>query len=285
MNGTTSGFRLYTTRDSRYRQLILWAINLSETDDRQFRIHLENLPTPVTIASITRRTLAAYSGQTSLISRSYSTELVGWADTDLTGQIDPSDFTMSFDNATLTMLIFDLDRPDAPIVVDPTSLTHTVFMGTAPADDTFTVASGGAETLDYTIETDAPWIDVQPASGSSSGEADPITVGYHLAGLAPGRHVSVIRILSDDAYNSPQMVTIELTIETARADFDRDGDVDQEDFGHLQACLTGSGVLQDNPACADARVDGDNDVDQTDVMLFLGCMSGANLPPDPSCAN
>lgn len=278
------GLRLYTTRDSRYQQLILWAINLSDTEDKRIRIHLQSFPTPVTITAITERRLAAYSGETSLISRSYNTELVGWTDSDLTGQIDPSDFTMTFDNATLTMLIFDLDRPDAPIVLNPTGFTRTAYLATGLEDDTFTVASGGVENLSYTIEADAPWLGIQPASGSSSGEADPITVTYDLAGLAPGPHEGVITVSSNEAYNSPQRITVELMIETVSADFDRDGDVDQADFGHLQGCLTGSGTAQNDSACVNAKLDGDTDVDQADITMFLGCMGGANVPADPACA-
>lgn len=72
--------------------------------------------------------------------------------------------------------------------------------------------------------------------------------------------------------------------DTAAADFDRDGDVDQVDFGVFQACLSGSGFPQTNPACIEARLDGDEDVDQDDFGLFQGCMSGAHVPADPKCA-
>lgn len=66
-------------------------------------------------------------------------------------------------------------------------------------------------------------------------------------------------------------------------DLDRDGDVDQDDFGMLQACLSGSFVPQTDPACRDARLDGDDDVDSADVQLFVGCVSGPNVPSDPDC--
>jgi len=72
---------------------------------------------------------------------------------------------------------------------------------------------------------------------------------------------------------------------TPRSDFDRDGDVDQADFGHLQACMSGPGIAQNDPDCQDTRLDTDNDVDQTDFGIFHGCMSGANVPADPDCAN
>jgi hypothetical protein len=68
-------------------------------------------------------------------------------------------------------------------------------------------------------------------------------------------------------------------------DIDRDGDVDQADFGGFQACLTGLGVPIMDPACQVANLDGDNNVDQNDLNLFLGCMSGHNIPADPDCAD
>lgn len=67
-------------------------------------------------------------------------------------------------------------------------------------------------------------------------------------------------------------------------DFDKDGDVDQSDFGHLQACLSGNGVAQNDPACQDARLDTDADVDLSDLFLFQTCAGGANRPPAETCA-
>jgi hypothetical protein len=72
---------------------------------------------------------------------------------------------------------------------------------------------------------------------------------------------------------------------TSRADFDRDGDVDQSDFGHLQACILGTAVEQKRPECLDTRLDADTDVDPGDVAIFIRCLSGPNVPADLSCAN
>jgi len=66
-------------------------------------------------------------------------------------------------------------------------------------------------------------------------------------------------------------------------DLDRDGDVDQIDFGLFQVCLNAGGIPVTNPACADARLDEDDDVDQGDLFAFLRCLSGANVPADPDC--
>jgi len=69
-----------------------------------------------------------------------------------------------------------------------------------------------------------------------------------------------------------------------KCDFDGDGDVDQEDFGHFQACLTGTAVPVTDPDCQNANFDGDIDVDNNDFVIFEQCMNGASIPADPDCA-
>ena len=172
-------FRFYATRDSSSDKLVLWAVNLSETDQKTIGIRVEALPREV--VSITHRELAAYDGETSLVMSNSLPEAIGWTETDWTGQINLADFAMTIENATLAMLIIDL----VPTVVQ---------------------------------------------------------------------------------------------------DFDRDGDVDQDDFGHFQACLTGPAVPQTDPDCQSANLDGDSDVDQDDFGIFQGCLSGPANPADPNCA-
>jgi len=66
-------------------------------------------------------------------------------------------------------------------------------------------------------------------------------------------------------------------------DIDRDGDVDQSDFGLMQACLSGFGVTQNDPDCAGADLDDNTSVDHDDVVIFKGCMSGFGILGDPDC--
>ncbi len=66
-------------------------------------------------------------------------------------------------------------------------------------------------------------------------------------------------------------------------DFDRDGDVDQEDFGHLQVCMTGPYTGRIRPGCENAIMDGDHDIDDLDFERFYGCHRGADTPADPDC--
>ena len=67
-----------------------------------------------------------------------------------------------------------------------------------------------------------------------------------------------------------------------RGDFDRDGDVDQDDFGALQACLRGP----QSPielACTAFQIDGDTDLDFNDVNLFMNCLSGPGIAAKLTC--
>jgi hypothetical protein len=66
-------------------------------------------------------------------------------------------------------------------------------------------------------------------------------------------------------------------------DFDRDDDVDMEDFGVFQACISGPSIPQLDPTCILADSDGDEDIDQDDFGVFQLCMTGANIPADPAC--
>jgi Tol biopolymer transport system component len=67
-------------------------------------------------------------------------------------------------------------------------------------------------------------------------------------------------------------------------DFNGDRDVDLEDFGHIQTCLTGSGGGPVASGCEDAILDYDTDVDTVDLDIFVNCLSGTDVQGDPACA-
>jgi len=169
------------------------------------------------------------------------------------------------------------------IARNPASFTHELRKGDNPSSDAFTVQNTGGGTLDYSITDNVGWLSVAPDHGTSTGEADTITIGYSVAALDVGTHGATITITDPAAANSPQTIAVTVAIRTP-GDLDNDGDVDQEDFGRFQVCYTAPGVAQDNPACAYARLDGDVDVDLDDFAVFQNCISGPGVPGEPACA-
>ncbi|GMU24391.1 MAG: hypothetical protein AMXMBFR13_44650 [Phycisphaerae bacterium] len=70
---------------------------------------------------------------------------------------------------------------------------------------------------------------------------------------------------------------------TVPPDFDRDGDVDQSDFGVLQSCYGVPELAPWPPECAPADLDQDGDVDLDDFGFFQRCISGPDMEPEPGC--
>lgn len=67
------------------------------------------------------------------------------------------------------------------------------------------------------------------------------------------------------------------------ADVSRDGDVDLEDLGLLQRCVSGTGVPQTDAACQHMHLAGHEWIDSEDVLMLQFCLSGANVPAYPNC--
>ncbi len=166
------------------------------------------------------------------------------------------------------------------------TLTLAVNCRQGAANDTFTVRNAGLGELTYTVSANADgseWLSVSPLAGSSTGEADTVTVGYNLAQLAPGSYTGTITVADPNAVIPQQSIAVSVTVTGFDADFNGDLDVDQEDFAHLQVCLTGDQVAQTDAACADTRLDGDLDVDVADAAVFLSCLSGSGVPASACC--
>ena len=123
------------------------------------------------------------------------------------------------------------------------------------------------------------------------GEIDPgntCTFSLNLtAPGTPGTYTTDWRMLRESVawFGATVSKQIDVQYPGCPADFDDDEDVDAEDFGHFQLCLTGVGVPQDVVACQDAKLDTDNDVDNDDFLVFQACMSGPGIAADVDCAN
>ncbi|NLX14580.1 MAG: hypothetical protein GXY44_13135 [Phycisphaerales bacterium] len=166
-----------------------------------------------------------------------------------------------------------------------TKLERSVYYGTTLSNETFTVRNAGSGTINFSIADDAPWLNVTPSTGTSSGEAKTFNISYSTAGMALGEYNATITVVDPNAINSPRTIPVMLHVRPTmamRADFDGDGDVDMADFGHLQACYSGSG-MPPVAGCENADLDGNNTIDQNDFTLFRQCLSGTNIPVNPLC--
>jgi len=120
------------------------------------------------------------------------------------------------------------------------------------------------------------------ASGGDTSLMDSSGMVWEQEDITAGFDARNFRLTLEDAEIT--LLIVDIT-PVPPVDFNRDGDVDQEDFGLFQLCLSGTAVPQIDPDCQDARLDGDQDVDQHDFTIFYDCMSGPNIIADPNCAN
>jgi hypothetical protein len=99
------------------------------------------------------------------------------------------------------------------------------------------------------------------------------------AGLQPAQTADQDQVVT---YHIQRVDVRSLTL--AQADYDRDGDVDSDDFALFQACFSKPAVPL-AAGCEGMDFDGDDDVDQSDFGFFQRCFSGANESADPGCVN
>lgn len=69
--------------------------------------------------------------------------------------------------------------------------------------------------------------------------------------------------------------SVGLIAEPVKGDFNEDGDVDDEDLEHMEACLSGPAVPQTQQSCLDAKLDEDADVDQDDFGILQQNYTGS----------
>ena len=171
----------------------------------------------------------------------------------------------------------------AALDVSTTLIEREFPWQTLPPSDGFTISNIGAGTLNYMLSEDADWLSVSPESGASVGKADAIRITYDFGDRPSAIYEATIDVTATGAALSPATITVRVDLLPHRGDLDRDGDVDQTDFGLFQACLNPPGHVQQDPACRFARLDGDVDVDLNDIGIFTNCMSGPNVPSNPDC--
>jgi hypothetical protein len=178
--------------------------------------------------------------------------------------------------------------PGPPLIALSTkAISRAVDYRDSLGESTFGVSNRGIGTLNYRIEDDADWLDLNPATGASTGEEDTIIVSYGVDTLPIGLHTATIQVLDNGsvppAANSPQRIAVTIRVKSVLPDLDQDGDVDVSDFGSFQACFSDVGAPPIAAECLPADFNGDAIVDQADFALFQACMSAPDVLADKAC--
>lgn len=172
--------------------------------------------------------------------------------------------------------------PQSPwVAVEPSSLSQEIFVADTAEPDILEVWNRGCAggTLSYSIAPNVSWMHVEPSSGVS--DQDPPTTNVHTVTydhLPPGTHSGSIVITGS---HNVVTVNVTITVNTVASDFDKDGDVDQKDFGAFQVCFTGTTPV--SGACVPMDLNNDMYVNWMDLPIFKDCMSGWDVYPDPDC--
>jgi len=105
--------------------------------------------------------------------------------------------------------------PPAPPVIaaSSSSLSFSAEQaGPNPPSLTLEIHNAGAGTLNWSATDDADWLTLSPSSGSSTGEVNEVTVAVNIAGISSGDYSATITISAPEASNSPQTISVNLTI-------------------------------------------------------------------------
>ncbi len=111
--------RLYVSRDSNNGNIAIWGLNFAFGDPtdiaKTLELSLNGLIEPN--AQITLMRLANLSGRTTLFSEHWNTpdRSIGWITTDLTGQINLSNFSMMLNPAEITVLLVQVPEPTSAL--------------------------------------------------------------------------------------------------------------------------------------------------------------------------
>jgi hypothetical protein len=132
------------------------------------------------------------------------------------GTITVSDPNASNNPQTIDVLLIVTDLPAISLSLSLLA-PQTVVGGDAP-QDSFTVANSGGQILNYTFLYDADWLSVDPGSGTSTGEADTITVSYTTSALPEGTHETTIFVSDPRAANNSQAIDVILTVPEPNAE-------------------------------------------------------------------
>ncbi len=94
--------------------------------------------------------------------------------------------------------------------IDPDTLTFSAYAGGAnPAGKGTVITNAGNGTLTWNAAEATAWFSLSSASGTAPSG---FTVNVDITGLAPGAYTGNVTVTSPEANNSPQLLTVNLTV-------------------------------------------------------------------------
>lgn len=170
--------------------------------------------------------------------------------------------------------------PEVCVPAGPTITQQPVSQTVHPGESAlFTVVATGSGSLAYQWQKNGTNL---VDGGHYSGCTTSTLVVSTIDDSDAASYDCLVTDANGSTFSDPAQLTVVPIL--IPGDFDRDGDVDQEDFGHLQECISGPVTPQTDPACQDCLLDPDADVDIHDFAIFINCLSGSGVPADPACA-
>ncbi len=129
--------------------------------------------------------------------------------------------------------------------------------------------------IDFHIDIDGQNATGPQSSPPTTGGQDFKTVTVSNLQLDAGQQI--LRMAMDSDSWNLNWVEVTLVQEIVASDFNKDGDVDQEDFGFFQSCYSG---LNPYPlGCDAADLNGTGNINLSDFDIFYSCMNGPNQSP------
>jgi len=98
------------------------------------------------------------------------------------------------------------------IETSPSEFSFYADDGNVPQPQTLLITNTGAGQLNWQITENCDWLQVDPNSGSSTGEPNEVILSVDASGLRPGWYSYGLAITADGASNSPKTVAIDLLI-------------------------------------------------------------------------
>lgn len=153
------------------------------------------------------------TGEDDTITVNYATSGLSAGTYNATITITDANATNNPQTIPVTLTVTSTTPP--AITLAPSTLSPSCTAGANAASQSFTVQNTGGGTLSYTISDDQTWLSQTPTTGTSTGEADTITVNYSTSGLAAGTYNATITVTDANASNNPQTIPVTLTVEAA----------------------------------------------------------------------